>query len=466
VHSKGGHDAIVIGAGPAGLAAAHELACRGLRPLVVEKAERVGGIARTEVYKGYRFDIGGHRFFTGNREARDLWRRMLGPDLLTVRRASRIYHRGSFLAYPLELGDVLRNAGPGEGALMLLSYLRARLGPSRPDSSFEDWVVGRFGRRLYRTFFQAYTEKVWGIPCSAIQAEWARQRIGGLSLSGALRAALFGGKGPKILIGEFGYPRLGSGMMWERFAEAVGASGGSLRLGCEAVGLRLEDGRVAGVQVRTEGNTTELAADAVISSMSLPQLVRCIEPAAPPNAVQAAAGLRHRSMVLVALIIGRAAVCPDQWIYVQDPALRVGRVQNFANWSAAMSPDPSTTCLLAECFCTEGDELWRTADERLFEMAAGDLATLGLVRQGEVTGWRVVREPAAYPVYDSSYAANVRTIRDYLAAIPNLQTIGRNGMHRYDNMDDAMLTGMRAARKLVGEDADPWASDASIAEQP
>ena len=465
MQQEGEHAAVIIGAGPAGLAAAYELAAHGRHPLVLEKADQVGGIARTEVYKGYRFDIGGHRFHTRNEEVRGLWHEMLGDDLLKVRRASRIYHQGRFFAYPLELLDILRNVGPLEGSLMLLSYLRAKLPPRRRDDSFEDWVVNRFGARLYRTFFQTYTEKVWGIPCSAIQAEWAQQRIGSLSLATAARSALFGGAGERTLISEFEYPRHGSGMMWQRYAEAMEVLGGRLMLGSEVTRLDLSGGRVVSVVVRQKTGPVDIRAESVISSMSLPHLVRGLTPAPPESVLRAAAGLTHRGLVVVALIVDRADLCPDQWIYVHEPSLRVGRIQNFNNWSAALAPDPRTTCIAMEYFCTEGDDFWTMPDERIIELAAAELARLGLAERSEVADGAVVRQSAAYPVYDRAYAGNLRTMRDFLATIPNLQTIGRNGMHRYNNMDHSMICGILAARKLLGQQADPWSADAEASYQ-
>jgi protoporphyrinogen oxidase len=451
-----GDPIVILGGGPAGLAAAHELVTRGARPVVLEQGARVGGIARTEAYKGYLCDVGGHRFFTKNAAIDRLWHRMMGADLLRVPRLSRIFFGGAFYRYPLSIANTLANLGVVESLRILLSYGRARLLPHPREDNFEQWVSNRFGRRLYETFFKTYTEKVWGIPCRSIRADWAAQRIKGLSLAAAVSNALLGVRGAKSLIEEFDYPRLGPGMMWERFREAVDAGGGRVRCGCEAVRLTHVQGRVTGVAFREDGGETTLVAGQVISSVPIDRLVGLLEPGAPPEVLRAAAGLRHRSFLIVVLIVERPHLFPDQWIYVHSPTAQVGRIQNFKNWSAAMVPEPGRTSVGMEYFCDEDDELWQLSDAELGALASRELDGLGLAPADAVVDHCVIRQPDAYPIYDESYRDNLAVLRAYLAGFENLQTIGRSGMHRYNNMDHSMLTGVLAAQNALGARNDLW----------
>ncbi|MDF1551820.1 MAG: FAD-dependent oxidoreductase [Deferrisomatales bacterium] len=447
---------LILGGGPAGLAAAQELVQNGARPVVLESRGSVGGIARTEGYKGYLCDVGGHRFFTKNAAIDRLWHRMMGEDLLRVPRLSRIFFGGKFYRYPLSIANTLGNLGVLESLRILLSYARARLVPHPAEENFEQWVSNRFGQRLYETFFKTYTEKVWGIPCRSIRADWAAQRIKGLSLASAVTNALLGVRKAKSLIEEFDYPRLGPGMMWERFREAVEAGGGRVRCGCEAVRITHAGGRVTGVGFRDNGATATQAASHVISSVPIDRLVGLLEPAAPPEVRQAAAGLSHRSFLIVVLIVDRPSLFPDQWIYVHSSTARVGRIQNFKNWSAAMVPEPGRTSVGMEYFCNEGDELWNLSDGELGELAARELGELGLARSDEVVDHCVIRQPDAYPVYDEGYRDHLAVIQGYLEGFENLQTIGRSGMHRYNNMDHSMLTGVLAAQNALGARNDLW----------
>jgi len=449
-------ETVIIGAGPAGLAAAHELTTQGVRPLVLDKGDKVGGISRTEVYKDYRFDIGGHRFYTRFDEVRALWHEMLDAELLTVPRLSRIHYRGKFFKYPLTLSNTLGNLGVFQSVAILLSYLKAKLAPHRRVRTFEQWVTNRFGARLYRTFFQTYTEKVWGMPCNEIRADWAAQRIGSLSIGSALRNALFGAGPAKTLIDEFEYPTLGPGMMWERFGEVVAQRGGGVRQGAEAVEVRHEDGRARRVVVRIGGQDEEIDVEQVISSMPLSQLITRLHPAPPMEVLEAAAGLRYRSFILVGLVLDREDLFPDHWLYVHSPAVRVGRIQNFKNWSPAMVPHPAQTCLGMEYFCNEGGELWLTSDDKLRDLAGRELEHLKLAPASAVVDGHVIRQSMAYPIYDHWYRRNLRRIRGYLATFRNLQTVGRNGMHRYNNQDHSMLTGMLAGRNIAGAEHNLW----------
>jgi protoporphyrinogen oxidase len=451
----------VLGAGPAGLTAAYRLAQRGAPVVVLEAGEQVGGLARTVVRDGYRFDLGGHRFFTKSAEVQALWDELLGPELLVRPRLSRIYWRGRFVEYPLRAADVFARVGPLEVARSLASYARARLRPAAEADTYEEWVRSRFGRRLFELFFKTYTEKVWGVGTDELRAEWAAQRISDLSLASALRAALpGGGETPRSLIEEFRYPRLGPGQMWEEMARRIEAAGGEIRLGAAVEGLEHEDGRLTAV--RAGGERT--AVSAAISSIPLRTTVGVAEPPPPREVTAAAAGLRYRDFVTVALQVDGEAPFPDNWIYVHDPRARVGRIQNFRAWSPWMTPDPRRSCLGLEYFCFEGDELWCAGDEELVALGRREVGELGLVDPERIVGGHVVRVPKAYPVYDAEYGERVERIRGWLEGIANLQQVGRNGLHRYNNSDHSMLTALRAVENLCdGAGHDVWAVNADSA---
>lgn len=447
---------IVIGAGPAGLTTAYELVKQDIQPLVLEKSEQVGGIARTETYKGYRFDIGGHRFYTKVEEVQRLWQEVLGDEFIRVPRLSRIYYQGKFFNYPLEAWDALSKLGMLESLRILLSYVKTQLSPCSQEETLEDWVTNRFGRRLFQTFFKTYTEKVWGIPCDKIQADWAAQRIQGLSLKTAVINALFKTHQTKTLIKAFDYPVLGPGMMWERFQDAVVRRGGEVRLNTGVVRLRRQGNRISSVVVRQDGETVEIAADEFISSMPVVSLVQRLDPPPPEAVIRAAKSLSYRAFIIVALIVDRSHLFPDNWIYIHSPEVKVGRIQNFKNWSPAMVPDPRKTCLGMEYFCSEGDTLWQMSDTELLDLATDELAALGLAKVKEIEDGVVLRQPKAYPVYDKDYRQHLRVLQDYLATIENLQTIGRNGMHRYNNQDHSMLAGILAVKNLLGKNYNLW----------
>ncbi|HEX5633121.1 MAG TPA: FAD-dependent oxidoreductase, partial [Gemmatimonadales bacterium] len=386
------HPVLVAGGGPAGLTAGLELVRAGVPVAVHEASDAVGGIARTETYRGYRFDIGGHRFYTKVPEVERVWHDLLGGELLRVQRLSRIFYEGRYYAYPLQLPNVVRNLGVVESARMTASYLRARLQPASPEETLEDWVVNRFGDRLYRTFFKTYTEKVWGLPCHVIRADWAAQRIRGLSFTRAVSHALFRSGRTTSLVGEFLYPRLGPGQMWERAAAVIAAAGGAVHRGSRVVELHHDGRRVTSATVEgMEGRRTFPVSD-VISSMPLPALVRALTPAPDSGALDAAARLRFRDFLIVVLIVNRPDVFPDNWLYIHSPDVRVGRVQNFKNWSAAMVPDPGTTSLGMEYFCSADDDVWRRDDAELIRMATAEVDSLGLVPAGAVVDGCVIRQ--------------------------------------------------------------------------
>ena len=452
---------VVIGAGPAGLAAAHELSVLGREAMVLEKDDQVGGIARTVVYRGYRFDIGGHRFFTRAPSIQRLWEEAMGDDFLVRPRLSRIHYNDRFFHYPLKPVEALLGLGPIEALRILVSYMRARAFPIDDERSFEDWVVNRFGRRLFEIFFQTYTEKVWGRPCSKIGAEWAAQRIKNLDLVAAVRNALLGGRGDgelvTTLIDRFHYPRLGPGMMWERWTERLVRNGIEVRKGSEVTALDHVGGRVVAARTRTaDGANGSVKGAHFISTMPIRELVHALRPPPPPEVVAAADRLQYRDFLTVVLIVDAEELFPDNWIYIHSPDVRVGRIQNFKNWSPEMVPDPSTTSLGLEYFVHEGDDLWSMTDDELIALGASETARLGLVEESRVRDGAVVRVRKAYPVYDGDYREALATIRDWLSTLDNLQLAGRNGQHRYNNQDHSMLTGILAARNVAGARHDIW----------
>jgi protoporphyrinogen oxidase len=448
---------VIIGAGPAGLAAGNEFIRQNIPPLLFERDNKVGGISRTEEYKGFFFDIGGHRFFTKNPAIEKLWGEMMGGDFLKVDRLSRIYYREKFFNYPLRAANALINLGPVESILILYSYCKASFLPNPAEKTFEDWVVNRFGQRLYQTFFKTYTEKVWGLPCNTIQADWAAQRIKGLSLLVAVSNALFGGQQSKSLIEQFDYPKLGPGMMWQRFQQVVEDGGGQVRLNSNVEAIMHDKGRITGIRYRHQGNLETITAQDCISSIPVNRLVQLFEPQAEPQVLEAASQLSYRAFIIVILIVNKKELFPDQWIYIHSPKVTVGRIQNFKNWSQYMVPDQSKTSIGMEYFCNQHDETWQMADNDLVQMATRELAELGLSKDASVIDSFVVRQPNAYPVYDEKYKESLTVIRNYLEKFENLQTIGRSGMHRYNNMDHSMQTGILAAQNCCGAKHDLWA---------
>ncbi|MEL7060976.1 MAG: FAD-dependent oxidoreductase [Acidobacteriota bacterium] len=454
---------VVVGAGPAGLTAALELGKLGRSGRVFEADPLVGGISRSVEFQGNRLDIGGHRFFTKVREVEDLWHEILGDDLLTRERMSRIYYRDTLFDYPLKPLNALRGLGVAEAVRVVLSYGHAQLFPARNERTFDAWVSNRFGRRLFEIFFETYTEKVWGMPCSEISAAWAAQRIKNLDLLTAVKNAFLGnargaGDGEVVtsLIERFLYPRLGPGMMWERCAEMAAERGLPTELNARVVALHHKDRRIHAVDVQTADGLRTQSCDHLISSMPITALVRSLSPAAPSEILAAADGLRYRDFLIIGLVVDREHLFPDNWIYVHSPDVRVGRVQSFKNWSPEMVADPSTSFLGLEYFVDEGDDLWSMGDDDLIELGAKEGERLRLFEADEVQAGTVIRMPKAYPVYDDAYEGHLETIRGWLETFENLQTIGRNGQHRYNNQDHSMVAGLWAARNVAGADLDLW----------
>jgi protoporphyrinogen oxidase len=467
---------VIIGAGPAGLTAAYLLSRDGGDVTVLERdANYVGGISRTATYRGFAFDIGGHRFFSKSREVEELWTELLGDDFLVRPRKSRIYYRGQLFDYPIRALDALRKLGPLEAARCVWSYVLVKLTPQPEPRTFEQWVTQQFGKRLFEIFFKTYTEKVWGMKCSEISADWAAQRIKGLSLARAIWHALkpqkhssaggVGGAGAasrdKIittLLDSFRYPRRGPGMLWEAAARRVTEYGGRVLLGQGAAALRW-DGAAREWSVTTRasdgggsssGSSRHFAASHVVTSMPLRELVHALSPPPSAEVMRAAAALRYRDFLVVALIVKDRQMFDDNWIYIHDPGVRVGRIQNFKSWSPEMVPEPGLNCYGLEYFCFEGDGLWNSPDADIIGLASEELVKLGLASADDIVDGTVVRQPKAYPVYDEGYQERVALIRAELEAnYPTLHLVGRNGMHKYNNQDHAMMTAMLTARNIV-----------------
>jgi protoporphyrinogen oxidase len=451
-------EAAVLGAGPAGLSAGWVLAQRGVPAVVLEADGSVGGLAKTIDFQGYRFDLGGHRFYTKLRPIEQMWKDTLGPEFLTRRRLSRIYYRGRFLNYPLKARDVFNGLGVLESTRCAYSYLywRWRLRGIQPQT-FEDWVVSRFGRRLYDAFFRSYTEKVWGIPGTEIRSEWAAQRIQDFNLHKALLGILGvrRNQAPTV-IESFGYPRFGPGQMWERFRERIERRGIPVLLDHRCDAVRHRDGRVRTIVVDADGERMERPVDAVLSSIPLSELILGLDPPAPDRVRAAAGRLRYRGLCLVALMTEGPEAFPDNWIYLHDPGIRAGRVQNFGAWSPDMVR-PGTNCLGVEYFCFEGDEIWKMQDDDAVQFATEELARIGLLDPAQVVNGVKIRVPKAYPMYDSRYRESVATIRGYLESFENLRTFGRNGLHRYNNQDHSMWTAVLATLSWIdGQPRDVW----------
>ena len=454
---------VCIGAGPASLTAARRLTAAGADVIVLERdPQHVGGISRTEHYKGFRFDVGGHRFFSKSAEIEALWDEILGDQLITRPRKSRIFYNGKLFDYPLRALDALTKLGFFESFLCMASYAKARVFPIKNPQTFEDWVTNEFGHRLFSIFFETYTEKVWGMKCREISADWAAQRIKGLSLGGAIRSALAPkwftrmrsnkANRAKTLIESFRYPKLGPGQMWEAAADQVREYGGTVKLGMDVQYLGFDEASSEWTvrAVDAEGGEQEFICDHVISSAAIAELADYLQPA-PPEPVQSAAhALRYRDFLTVALIVQDVDCFDDNWIYIHDSSVKVGRIQNFKSWSPHLVPDPELNCLGLEYFCFAGDGLWESEDAALIRLADEELIQLGLVTAGHVVDGTVIRQPRAYPVYDENYEDRITLFREWLEKdMPGLHLIGRNGMHKYNNQDHAMMTGLLTAENIL-----------------
>jgi protoporphyrinogen oxidase len=459
-------DVFVIGAGPAGLTASYLLTKQGVSTTVIEAdSVYVGGISRTVNYKDFLFDIGGHRFFSKSKEVVDLWKEILPQDFITRPRMSRIYYDGKYYSYPLKAFEALNNLGIVESGLCVLSFMYKQAFPNEKPVTFHEWVANQFGERLFSIFFKTYTEKVWGMSCDDISADWAAQRIKGLDLWTAMSSALRNSMRPKgvkdgtkahdgevikTLIESFEYPRKGPGMMWDAAAAKTRAQGGTIHMGTTLQSLAYDQAikRWTITTSTADGETKMFSANQIISSAPIRELVHSF--AEKPACVAAADKLRYRDFITVSLVVEKPDLFPDNWIYIHEPSVKVGRIQNFRSWSPELIPNQTQSCLGMEYFCFEGDGLWAATDDELIALGKKELAIIGLTTEDDIKDGCVVRQKKAYPVYDDSYKANVEAIRSELAEkYPTLHLVGRNGMHKYNNQDHAMMTSMLTVKNII-----------------
>ena len=450
--------AVVLGAGPSGLACALELAKYGTRVTVLERSQFVGGLARTEEFKGHKFDVGPHRFFTKSDEVMRLWVDLLGDEFREVKRLTRIFYRGKYFLYPVSLQDALPKLGPIGSIKAALSYAAGKIGAPREPATFEEWAVKAFGRELYRAFFKTYTEKVWGIPCSEIGAEWAAQRIKNVNAwSVIMHAIRRNDKSVKSLVESFHYPRQGAGMMYEAMRDRICASGGEVITGATVVEILRDGDSVTGVVAESEGRRQRFVADQYFSSIPITAFVNVLSPGAPQNVRHAAQQLRYRGHITANLIVRGKQLFPDNWIYVHSPDVKMARLANYNNFSDEMSPGDETSALSVEYFAFPEELIWQMSDEDILQLAADELHYMGLITRDLYVDGYVIKEEDAYPVYYMGHRPHFDAVKEFARSFKNMRLIGRGGQYRYDNQDHAMLTGLLAARAANGQALDFWA---------
>ena len=475
--------AVIIGAGPAGLTAAFELFEKtNIKPIVFERTEDIGGISKTINYKGNRIDIGGHRFFSKSDRVTKFWLNLfpVGADpekqdkvMLLRKRISRILFMRKFFDYPISLTlNTVANLGVFRTFKITLSYIKAQIFPIKNEKSLEDFLINRFGKELYKTFFKDYTEKVWGISCDKIHPEWGAQRIKGLSITRAIKHAVKAAIRRDISIGQkeietslisqFLYPKYGPGQLWEEVADIVRSKSGEIHLGCKVVGIEHNENRIISIKVKNEQTSEiiDVSADYVFSTMPVKDLIKAMGQSVPEKVIEIAAELCYRDFITVGLLVKKLKIkndtaektvnniIPDNWIYIQEKDVKIGRLQIFNNWSPYMVADENTVWLGLEYFCNEGDELWNMPDEKFKELAVSELVKIGIIDKGDVLDGVVIRVQKTYPAYFGSYD-QFDVIRNYTDGFDNLFLIGRNGMHRYNNQDHSMLTAMTAVENIV-----------------
>lgn len=454
--------AVILGAGPAGLTAAYELSHNGIDCHVFERENQAGGLCRTLAYDGYLFDIGGHRFLSRSVEVNALWQSILGDQFLTRQRKSRIFYRGSFFDYPLKPFEALRKMGIPNTFKSLISYVGAQINPPRDVRSFEDWMIRRFGKHLYKIFFKTYTEKVWGVSCSELSSDWADQRIQQLSLRKAVLQAFTPRANQKIksLTEAFGYPVKGPGQFYEMLKEACETRGSTFSFNANVTRVKTSGNRIDCVYLTDQnGNEQEHRADHYLSSIPITSFVRYMRPHIPSNIESAVKSLKYRSFISVNLIYDVENLFDDNWIYIHSPEVLAGRIQNYKNWSPAMVPDSSTTSLGVEYFVSQGDSVWNMSERDMIQLAVDELEKLGIIDRRKYIKGFCVKVSHAYPIYLPGYKEAVQQIHGYLSNFENLQMMGRAGLFRYNNSDHAILTGLSAARNIMGEEHDLWSID-------
>jgi len=488
--------AIIIGAGPAGLTAAIELQRKSkIKPILIEASQEIGGISRTVRYKGNRMDIGGHRFFSKSDRVMQWWQEMMpiaeGDDagndrvssaqpgdkpvddlvMLVRQRKSRIYFLRRFFDYPIRLtADTLVKMGAVRTVRCGISYMRSALLPQRDERSLEDFLINRFGRQLYLTFFKSYTEKVWGVPCHEISAEWGAQRIKGLSLKSVMMhyikkvfsskkcADLAQKQTETSLIEKFLYPKFGPGQLWEHAADLVRQNGGEIHMGIQIDRIHVENNRVVSIEGLNEaGERVSYSGDYFFSTMPVRDLIHAIGDSVPPEVVEVGDGLMYRDFITVGLLVKRLSVTEvdgtmlkDNWIYIQEPDVTVGRLQIFNNWSPWLVKSPEKVWIGMEYFCNETDPLWKLSDAEMSKLAVDEIARIGILKADEVEDTHVVHVPKTYPAYFGSYD-RFDVIRNYTDKLENLFMVGRNGMHKYNNQDHSMLTAMTAVENIIND---------------
>jgi len=451
----------IIGSGPAGLGAALELQKNNIKNiLIIDAHDRPGGLSRTVTHEGNRFDVGPHRLFTKNKEINKLWNEILGDDLKSVHRVSRIYYKNKFFNYPLKPFNALRNLGLIESSQAMFDYFLSHIQSNNKEiKSFEDWITSKFGKKLYQTFFKIYTEKVWGIYCKDISADWAAQRIKDLNLYKAVWDALKptkNQKSVKSLIEIFDYPTYGAGMLYEKMADKISRQGGEFLFNTIVEKISLKNGKVESISIKNKNGKSIIPVKTLFSSMPLPKAVKAMRPKAEKNILEATEKLFFRGHITVNLIIDGLKIFPDHWIYIHSPEVKMGRVANYNNFSPYMPADKETTVIGVEYFVFENDETWNMPDEDIIEMAKKELDYINLIGKNKIIDGFVMREIDSYPVYFIGYADYYKTIKKFISAFPNLQCIGRGGMYKYNNQDHSLYTGMLAARNYCGSNYNVW----------
>ncbi len=460
INSKS-YECCIIGAGPAGLGVAYELVKNGVKDiLIIDKNKLVGGLARTDVLYGDRFDVGPHRFFTKNKEVDKIWHDTLGPAFQPITRLTRICYKNKYFNYPIKLADVLIKMGLVGSLSLIFSFLFSQINKKNKPVTLEQWIIQKFGRKLYETFFKTYTEKVWGIPCNKIGAEWAAQRIKGLDVFEVLKNALPGVKNKKIktLVEEFNFPVLGAGQMYETMCEKLVSQGVKLMLESKVIRFNRQDNTVKSIDVLgVNGEEMNISSKQFFSSIPLAHYFRMLNPAESGQILDSVEMLRYRDHITVNLLIGREKVFPDQWIYVHSPDVQIARITNYKNFSKKMVKDKNKTTLSVEYFVFMSDDLWSKTDESLSAMAINELEKMRLIKRDEVERYWVVRQTEAYPIYYLGFQDHYESLKSRIDQFVNFYSIGRAGMHKYNNQDHSLISGVLAARNYLKLPASPYA---------